>query len=110
MKKFAIYSTDSQSFLNHDGNFGDWNQTADEVKTFDSEEEAENYLEKMQWVNPCLSVGSIKYAVCCREIGEELEHCDTYEEAVKLVESFENEDKSNKTYHPDFYEITVTGA
>ena len=56
MKKFAIYSTDSQSFLNHDGNFGNWNQTSEEIMEFDSKEQAEAYMDENKMFNPNISV------------------------------------------------------
>jgi len=56
MKKFAIYSTDSQSFLNHDGNFGNWNQTSEEIMEFDSKEQAEAYMDENKMFNPHISI------------------------------------------------------
>ena len=56
MKKYAIYSTDSQSFLNHDGNFGNWNQTPDEMKEFDSKGQAEAHIQENKMFNPHISV------------------------------------------------------
>ncbi|HRG20257.1 MAG TPA: hypothetical protein PLQ57_04475 [Saprospiraceae bacterium] len=56
MKKYAIYSTDSQSFLNNDGNFGNWNQTPDEIKEFDSKGQAEAHIQENKMFNPHISV------------------------------------------------------
>lgn len=56
MKKYTIYSTDSQSFLNNDGNFGNWNQTPDEIKEFDSKGQAEAHIQENKMFNPHISV------------------------------------------------------
>lgn len=107
--KFVIYSTQEQSWLTIEGKIGNWNTTADEVKTFDSKQEAEQFIEGKKWFSPDLLITEIKYAVCSKEIGEEIEHFETFEDALKEIEKFEDEDKSNYVYQPDFYEITIIG-
>ena len=45
------------------------------------------------------------YKIQDREAGNVIETGLTYEEAVNLLAKFEEEDKQDGTYTPDFYEI-----
>ena len=47
----------------------------------------------------------MKYIIQDREAGNYIDERKTLEEAKKLLEQFENEDKANGEYTPDFYEI-----
>ena len=40
-----------------------------------------------------------------KESGYVIEEADTYQEALEIVEKYENEDKKNGDYTPDYYEI-----
>lgn len=40
-----------------------------------------------------------------REAGNVIEEVSTFQEALEIVEIYENEDKKNGTYTLDFYEI-----
>ena len=45
------------------------------------------------------------YAIKDLETGSIIEMCETYEEAIKGVGDFEEEDKRNGLFIPDYYEI-----
>lgn len=45
------------------------------------------------------------YIIRDREAGNIIEAVDTYEEAIKTVEAYEEEDRNNGNYTPNFYEI-----
>lgn len=107
MKKYAIYSTDSQSFLNNDGNFGNWNQTPDEIKEFDSKEEAETYREDQKLFNPNISINEMHYTIQDREAGNIIGNFDSYKEAKEGFDIFEANDKVNGEYVEDFYQIVA---
>jgi hypothetical protein len=47
----------------------------------------------------------ISYIIRDMEAGNKIEICDTFEEAEKQVKQFEQDDKKNGCYTPDFYEI-----
>ena len=44
----------------------------------------------------------------CRETGTKFEEFETLEEAKEKLFDYEREDKENKNYEPDFYEIYDT--
>lgn len=46
-----------------------------------------------------------KYWIRDREAGNRITWCDTLEEAEELVRVYEDEDREDGTYTPDFYEI-----
>lgn len=46
-----------------------------------------------------------KYIIRDREAGNKIASFDSYEEAVRELQSYEAEDKRNEEYTPDFYEI-----
>ena len=45
------------------------------------------------------------FSVNCRETGYFIELANTLEEAEKIIFNFEEEDKRDGDYEPDFYEI-----
>lgn len=45
------------------------------------------------------------YIIRDREYGNEIETVNNYEEALEIVKTFEDEDKAEGKYTPDFYEI-----
>ena len=45
------------------------------------------------------------YIIRDREYGNIIDYADTMEEALKVVEGFENEDKAESNYFSGFYEI-----
>lgn len=45
------------------------------------------------------------YWVACRETGEKIECFKTIEEAKNRITQFENEDKENGDFTPDFYDV-----
>ena len=47
----------------------------------------------------------ISYIIRDREAGNKIDICDTLEEAEKQLKQFEEDDKKNGCYTPDFYEI-----
>ena len=47
----------------------------------------------------------ISYIIRDMEAGNKIDFCDTFEEAEKQVKQFEQDDKENGCYTPDFYEI-----
>lgn len=47
----------------------------------------------------------MKYWVAARETGDFIESFDTYEEAVSAISRYEDEDRANGDYAPDFYEV-----
>lgn len=49
------------------------------------------------------------YIIRDREAGNEIERTETWAAAVKLVKAYEEADKRDGTYTPDFYEIVDTG-
>lgn len=46
-----------------------------------------------------------KYIIQDREAGNVIEETDTLEQAERVVERYEEDDISEGTYTPDFYEI-----
>lgn len=46
-----------------------------------------------------------KYIITCRENLDPIEEANTYDEALGIVESFEDEDREDGNYTPNFYEI-----
>ena len=46
-----------------------------------------------------------KYIIQDRETGTFIDQFDTYQEAQKELKRYENEDKQDGTFTPDFYEI-----
>lgn len=46
-----------------------------------------------------------KFVIRDREAGNIIDSCDTYEEVLQTLDKYENEDKEEGTYTPDFYEI-----
>lgn len=46
-----------------------------------------------------------KYIIQDSETGTFIDQFDTYQEAQKELERYENEDKQDGTFTPDFYEI-----
>lgn len=49
------------------------------------------------------------YIIRDREAGNVIDCAETWAAAVKLVKAYEDEDKRDGTYTPDFYEIVDTG-
>lgn len=47
----------------------------------------------------------MKFTIRDRETGTEIEDAATLEEAEKIIEKYETEDKNDGTYTPNFYEI-----
>lgn len=46
-----------------------------------------------------------KYIIQDSETGTFIDEFNTYQEALTVLEGFENEDKQEGVYTPDFYEI-----
>ena len=46
-----------------------------------------------------------KYIIQDRETGTFIDQFNTYQEALTELERYENEDKQDGTFTPDFYEI-----
>lgn len=49
----------------------------------------------------------MKYIIRDREAGNKIDEVATMEEAEKMIEEFEAEDKADGTYTEDFYEIAM---
>ncbi len=79
------------------------NTNPDNVLLFDSYEEAEKYLEKHQW--PKCVVSEFTFTVQYRSDGGIIEKCDSFKEARELLAAYENDDKANGDYEPDFYVV-----
>lgn len=47
----------------------------------------------------------VKYQVCCKENGDVIEDCETLDEAITTIAQYEEQDRSEDNYTPDFYEI-----
>mgnify|MGYP003293635043 CR=1 FL=1 len=45
--------------------------------------------------------------ICCRENGDIIEEAETMAEAKEIVSRYEDEDKKNDCYEPNFYDIIM---
>lgn len=45
------------------------------------------------------------YVITDKETGTMIEQCNTYDEALKILNQFEESDKEEGIFEPDFYEI-----
>lgn len=46
-----------------------------------------------------------KFKVCDHETWTPIEYCETYEEGLAIIAQFEQDDKNDGIFEPDFYEI-----